>query len=280
MDYSKKIYHDLYSTKIIKLAAENRLDKAIYEFQKYLKTYPNDFDGYLFYADTLIKLNRLEEAETDLKYIERIINPKISSVSLEYYNLFLVKLWIHQKKYAESLNLLKNNKETFLHNGWEYDKTLLFLNKKLGLESENQFSDIISYSSNQIISYDETKAISHIKKHLNSQHEIVNKFISDFPLEEIYYKLRTLLPLQDKFNINLINNSYHCKYLACGHEKTELVDYIKVIALADSNDIITMYPYKNQENYCHIDLTPNMDDNLKLKRMNQIDKFNQRYNRK
>lgn len=280
MDFSRKIYHDVYSTKIIKLSAENQLDKAIYEFQKYLKTYPYDFVGYVFYADTLIKFNRLEEAELVLKEAENIINSKTSPLSIEYYNLFLIKLWIHQKKYVESLELLKRNKETFIHNDWEYDRALLFLNKKLGLEYEDLMQDTLSYSLHQLISYNEEKAIRHIKKHSNNKNNIVNKFVPDFPLEELYYKLRNILPLQDKFNTDLIVNSYYCKYLACGHEGTDLVDYIKIITFADSNEIITMYPYKNAENYCHIDLTPNMDDNLKLKRMNQIDKFNQRYNRK
>ena len=39
-------------------------------------------------------------------------------------------------------------------------------------------------------------------------------------------------------------------------ENSTTVDYIKVITLQDTNEIITMFPCKNIENFPSIDITP------------------------
>ena len=78
-----------------------------------------------------------------------------------------------------------------------------------------------------------------------------------------------------------ITDSYIFKYLANGYVNNKLVDYLEVITLQNSNDIITMYPYENRERREYIDITPEIEfSTLKHQRVSQIDKFNARYGKK
>ena len=88
-----------------------------------------------------------------------------------------------------------------------------------------------------------------------------------------------MLAIDMKRNKGFITNSYIFKYDSNGRIDNKLVDFLIVIALYDSNDIITMYPYKNREKVEFYDLNPELDieESPKLKRVSQIAKFNQRY---
>ena len=86
-------------------------------------------------------------------------------------------------------------------------------------------------------------------------------------------------------NKNKVYNGSICckhifKYELCGHVDGKLVDFFEVVTLKDTNEIITMYPYKNKEKRECIDLTPVVKEEPKVKRLSQIDKFNQRYSKK
>ena len=95
-------------------------------------------------------------------------------------------------------------------------------------------------------------------------------------MEEIYYKLRQMLP-NDKCIYHSIFDSMHViKYDNNGHVNSKLVDYFAVITVIGTNDIITMYPFDNKSRSYALDLTPTTDVS-KVKKISQIDKFNQRY---
>jgi len=89
-----------------------------------------------------------------------------------------------------------------------------------------------------------------------------------------------MLPIEGRkmFSGNF-KNSYIFKYENCGIQGEKTLNYIRVIALQDSDEIITMYPYENIANLKYIDITPRIKEPSKqlVKRMSQIDKFNQRY---
>ena len=75
-------------------------------------------------------------------------------------------------------------------------------------------------------------------------------------------------------------NIYVFKYDHNGIYNGKSLDYFEIITLQDSNDIITMYPFDNKNGFPYIDITPKIeveDDYRKVKRMSQIEKFNQRY---
>lgn len=57
-----------------------------------------------------------------------------------------------------------------------------------------------------------------------------------------------------------------------------MFDYFKVVTFRHFNDIITMYPYLNKERSSYTDIIPSITevDGSRLKRMIQIDKFDQK----
>lgn len=81
-------------------------------------------------------------------------------------------------------------------------------------------------------------------------------------------------------NIGIINNRYLFRYEFNGRCDGKIADYIEVITLHSTHEIITMYPYHSNERIECIDVTPSIEDELpKVKRKSQIDKFNQRYSK-
>lgn len=190
------------------------------------------------------------------------------------------KLLCSQGKYKEVLILLQENSEHFEKRNVKISGILLFIKKKLNLltkEDELQYS----YLFRQIINYQEELALCHVKNYVNCEEDSeILRFEDDFPIDDIYYQLRRLLPLSNlKINHDVIADMYIFKLDNNGRAYGKLVDYLKVITLKDSNDIITMYPYDNLARLPYYDLTSSLKESetCKAKRMSQIDKFNQRY---
>lgn len=275
-----KYFHDTYFKKIIKMSEENRLEESLVEFRKYISTYPNDLGGYIYYADALMKLGEFSKAEEILKNVP--VLKGTSQASKDELLMFKIKLLCCQDKYNEALKILKQNIELFRKNDWSFFGTLLFIKKKLNiLEPVDYKNAETKYLWSQIISYDSEKALEHINRHMSFEgNDNTATFNEDFPLRDVYFKLRELLPTDGRIYSDMINNFYIFRYDSNGHIDSKLVDYIYVVTLKDSNDIITMYPYENRERRDCIDLTPKFIESPKVKRMSQIDKFNQRYGKK
>lgn len=274
-------YNESYFARIRKLVNENYLEIALVECQNYLSQYPNDSCASSYYADILMRLGMFEQAEEVLNNIVFVsTTPDKSKQSVM---LMRLKLLNFQQKYEECLQLLIENLDVFNERDWHGTELLLFFKKKLNLLLDVDYSGF-SYKADQIISYSEKDAISCIRNcHFiaNNSRNIHQSFNNDFPIEDIYSKIRSVLPLEEKIYDGVVEVSYIFKYDRCGRVYNKSVDYIKVIALPESNDIITMFPYDNKGATACMDLTPVFEEEQsKIKRMSQIDKFNQRYGKK
>ncbi len=280
----KKYYHDTYFQKIMKLTEEYRLNEAFNEFQKYIKIYPKDAAGYIYYANAFIKANRLEEAEQTLKIAEELLSEKTSLLTYEDFIMMKINLLCYQQKYEECYHLLQKNIRFFYHRKWFFKGLIYFLKRKLNILTIEDYEHGSGYLINQIISYSEKEALLCIQKHQSPQENTEPssiQFVPSVSLEKTYYEIRSKLPLEKRYNPSAFQNSYVFGYLANGHVNNKLVDYIEVITLANSKDIITMYPYENREKREYYDITPILNSSsLKRQRGSQIDKFNARYGKK
>ena len=274
---NKKYFDEAYFGRILSLVADNRFDEALCEFKKYLIQYPNDFCAYIYYAGANIKMGNFSEAEKILANVKA--NKNTSDASKDEYLLAKIKLLTCQGKYNEAYNLLINNIEVFCRNGWSYKGLLIYLRNKLKILMEKDYKAAEEkYLLSQLINYSESAAISHIEKHMPFDEEEISPvlFNADFPMEEIYYKLRQMLPNDKCIYHSIFDSMYIIKYDNNGHVNSRLVDYFAVITVINTNDIITMYPFDNKSGSYALDLTPTIDIS-KVKRISQIDKFNQRY---
>lgn len=272
-----KYYNKEYFLRILKLVHAKLFDQAIYEYQKYLEKYPNDCCGHAYYADALIKSGRIEEAREVLDNV--VVLPSTPKQSLDDLVIFNIKLLCCEERYSECLELFMDNINIFEKRDLPHLEILMFLKKKLNLLGDVDYSGY-NYKVDQITAYSEENVLSCIKNcRLNPLREGHLVFNDNFMLEDVYYKLRTLLPCDGAIRDNILECSYVFKYECCGKVNGKNVDYIEVVALQNSNDILMIYPYENKEKMSCMDLTPKHEEPAKLKRLSQIDKFNQRYNK-
>ncbi len=259
-------------------------------YEEYLKKYPDDYSAYSYYCSNLITLGELELAEKVLNYVEKeylkndAFNKKHKIEKFEY-NLFFVrmKLLSYQERYEELYKLCVKNisrvVDKSLNSVWFYSK------KRTG-RLNNEKRDVNSYLFKQIVRYEEEDFYKHIEKHLSSYNEkadVPNSsiFEENFPLKEVVEEIKKYIPSDKRLFLGFYDDIYYFKYDECGRDDKKLVDYFKVVCLHNSQDFITMCPMNCNDNLPYIDLNyMKKEEPVKVKRMSQIDRFNQRYNRK
>jgi len=278
LEYTKA--NDLYETN--PLLAKER-------FEKYLKNYPKDYVAYTSYASVLILLQDINGAEKIMKYVQNLVNKdehfKRGNVKKEIFkeNFLINSLRIlsHKKEYAKLLKLVLSHQD----NGALGLKQLeLYAKKKLGILNENRVEH--HYIYRQIIEYQESDFLYHIKKHLadyNQNLDDRNKviFAPNFPLNDVLQEVKKYVPSENKLITGAYQETYCFKYDYCGRVNEKVVNYFKVIVFKDTCDFITIYPAVDCENLPHIDLNylQKTSDYSKVKKLSQIDKFNRRFNR-
>lgn len=278
----KKYYGDKEFSYIMKLIKDKKMNEAVTQLEIYLEKYPYDTCACTSYACLLINRGDLQEAAEVIDNIT--VTSKTTKQSKEEILKIKLKLLCCQRKYRECYDYLLENNINLMSSIEDYYSILAFLAKKLDLEPEIP-EKMYTYTINQILSYSEEEAIKHIRKHADDySSKNYSCFNTDFPLEEVYYKIRNIIATNDNYDLHsaTIRNIYIFKYDANGRSHQKMVDYIKVVAIQDTNDIITMFPYENKGNLPYIDLTPQkeIEEIPKVKRLSQIDKFNQRYGKK
>lgn len=252
---------------------EHDIYYALKEVQKYLKMYPNDIKAIIFYCHILLKLSEFEIVQDYLDIVELLDN------SAEYEQEILkIKLYLNSYlgNFEECKKILENpisSKKCRL-------SFLTYIQKQLGnltiRDIENE-----KYICKQINNYDESLSINHIKNHFSDDicelDDINSIFDDSFPLEEIIAKLKELLPNEFKINTRGFENEYVFKYDKCGTVKGISTDYFFVCTLQNTNQIITMYPCLNVGKLPYTNLNDYKQENSKVKRLSQIEKFNNRY---
>lgn len=254
-------------------------------YEEYLKKYPEDYSAYPYYCSNLITLGELELAEKVLEYVGKEYKKDNSFNKKEKieYNMFFskIKLLSYQGKYEELYRLCVNNitrvADKSLNSVWFYSK------KRTG-RLNNEKRDVNSYLFSQIVRYEENDFYKHIEKHLSSYNENLEKpnsmiFEEKFPLKEVVEEIKKYIPSDKKLLLGFYDDIYYFKYDECGRVNNKLVNYFKVVCLHNSQDFITMYPVNGNDNLPHIDLNYiKKEEPPKVKRLSEIDKFNQRYN--
>lgn len=257
-------------------------------FKQYLTRYPNDYSGQLLHCSNLIVLGRLSEAEEVYnQFEEQYINDDAlrgteKDKKVKENKVFsAIKLLSYQKKYEELYNFCMKNLDIIVQ---ERMGDALFYAKKMTGRLTGDRSDESSYLFSQISSYDEKDFFEHIKKHLQADIPYCKKspaiFREGFPIESVVSEVKKYIPSDKKLLSGFYDNIYFFKYDSCGRVDNKVVDYFKVVCFADTQDIITIYPVVGSKNLPYVDLNYlEKEESLpKVKRLSQIDKFNNRFN--
>lgn len=268
-----KYYDNGDIARIQKMVAENRLESALTCYYNYIDKYPTESLAQILCADVLIKLGMFDKAEDLLNTVK--LKSRLLNDSIRKLVLMRIKLFCCQQKYEQALSILEENRDYI----GEYKNILLFLKKRLNILTREDYQ-YSSYLTAQILDYSEDRCLQHLTKHqYHKDNSNVSQFMEDFPIRNIYFKLREGLPEYGRIYSSCTNYLSVFRYDNNGRVNGKVVDYFEVVALNHSSDIITMYPYLNKERRPYTDITPSITEGeySKVKRMSQIDKFNQRY---
>lgn len=283
MEKKTKAYHSKYNQEtfqnIFNLLCEKKSLFALEEIKKYLERYPNDVLAHIYYVDLLITIGNVEEASKLLNN-SILLSPK-NEKDIEKIFYLTIKLLIATGKYLECFNYIKKHID-LLYNQKQGVAIMLFLRKKLNLEIDD-YDELPTYFLKQICFYKEELLIEYVLREYPRENRDRSSFGKNFPLEKVCTRVREMIPNPLRRNEGILVNSYLFKYDRCGQVDGKEVNYFRVITLANSNEIINMYPYDNSARNPYIDLNPRIEEFLepvKVKSLSQTEKFYQRYEKK
>lgn len=264
--------------------------EAKLRYEQYLEKYPKDYAAYVYYASNLTTLGEFDEAEKVLNYVELIASKdghfanEFSRVKRFETSILAKRLRLlsYQERYEEILQLYYNNfqdaKQLDLYS------LVFYCKKKLGkLDLENE--DIHSYVFKQIADYQESEFLDHIQKHSANYTENTTEplargiFTTKFSVNEVVEEIKKYIPSDKKLCAGFFEDIYIFKYNECGRENNKLANYFKVVCFHNTKDFITMFPICEGKYLPYVDLNYLVHDeeNIKVKRMSQVEKFNKRY---
>ena len=276
--------------------ALNCIDKNPFEakerFDEYLCKHPEDYYARAYYILLLERICLFELAQKEYDCIEEEISYNTSfnrngknTIGFKcIMALAKARLLAHHEKYQKLLDFYHNNPELFNQRN---DMTYLsyYCRFHLGKINDNTF-DSSSYRYLQVVNYNEDRFLDHIKKHqadYNIDLEKPNQslFVPNFPIEKVFEETKKHIPSDNKLFPGLFDDAYYFKYDNCGRVNNKMTNYFVVICFHNTCKFLTMCPVNDCEHFPIIDLNylKEKEDDVKIKRLSQIEKFNKRFHR-
>lgn len=250
---------------------------AIQALEEYLKKYPGNSYAIKEYASILRQQGRCEDALALLMQCESEGIHSIRERAFCYY---------YMGRYEDSLKeALKVCDPTGRDEKLNQVKN--FARIKLGRSEEvtGQF-----YSVEQLVNYDREKAISQIKKHKMLANTGDCYLTSNYDLDCLFHNITSLLPIAEPTIVDDFMPYYmfYIKTIGYSTVKKDVVNYLKVVTLPNTFDILTMYPAYDIKkyainNYAQMLSQKEIEDEkgpVMVKRESQVEKFNRRYGKK
>lgn len=275
-------YREIYNL-ISKLYENRKYKEVVDKVNKYINIgFENEAYAHnlkFLRAKSLRYLGKFEEAIKDLKELSVIETDR------SYSKLELFYIYYFLTRYEEALKLLP---ELYLmKNKYVSNYTLfiaeLVMKKQLGISVDFKRGTKSDYIKEQIIKYDEGKTLEHIKSHARYEesHNKHSCFSDGVNLNYLTECVKKDLKNNKKANIIDILEVHYFAVPGIGYDTNNLCNYIKVVVVPNTTNIITMYPYAYIEvdnvNLLNCDLSKLFN---REKNTSRIDKFNNKFNLK
>lgn len=226
----------------------------------------NDYSStaYLYLAQ-LANIGKKYELE-EFYYDKLTTNSKASN------DAYLRKAYYYIRKgnKIEALKCLKKIQYFYLR---KHRPAIAQLNAMLDLdlfEYENNY-----YTVKQIRNYSDELALQHIKRHTAESDYYKSRisFDDSIDLKKLFFELKDNLD-KDCLVYSDLFDHYIIEYNDAGSYEDIKANYIEVVTIVNTNNIITMYPVASNNFFAvkRIDKEPK-----KVKRISQVDKFNRKY---
>ena len=210
------------------------IDEAQKLFKSLLKT---KSEPYAMFELALLEINR-NNLEVARKYLVYLLNTqnKIFAISLLTLIEYLEKNYISALKYVNEA--LKQNIDV-------NSDLIISLSKELNVFFNFDYENIkYSYTVNQIIDYDEYCAVEHIiERHVQNNID-VTVFNESVDVYKLFNVVKGYLSEENKINKLNFNDLYLLRMDNIGSDGE---NYLLVVTLPHSKDILTMYPVKDKK---------------------------------
>ena len=283
-------YYDFKSSKNIEKIMEQDVFQAIDLYEQYTEVYPKDYASYKNYLCLLIRVGNFEKTAEVLRNLEiKILDGQLKKVKdgktkkslIETIIYIKLQLLIHTEKYEEALEYIETNNNLIDINNFNKGGYIAYLKKQLGIPFElKEIEKKNSYLFRQLDSYSEQAFLEHSKRHIEgyTDEKIRALFYTDFPIEKIFEEAKKNYLFENRIISGVISDEYYFKYDRCGVKDGISCDYFVVRTFANIQEYLTMFPQDNINTYPYIDLNYLKEDiKPKIRKLSQIDKFNQRY---
>ena len=279
-NYNKAINYMLELTRIDSKSINYSFIVSIYirlkDYDNALK-YLNEIMGKDYYSleeISLLKGNMCfmkKEYDDALKYYSKIKPSNTTTYRDSLYKQICIHLKLNE--YETVLELYNELKKYDYNKKYDYlyktNSLEILCNHRLGLENE---IDASVYTDNQIVDYNIERTLEHISFHKeeNENKTLHSVFDESINITDLFvYSFLNLK--EENYYANNIMDIYVIEYPNVGTVNGEVVNYVKVVTLPNTKEIITIFPYNKS-------IKENKNENTKVKQMSRIDKFNKKYN--
>lgn len=257
---------------------EKKYGEFIVKATKYLERVPQDVEMRFMRAKSYRKLNRFDEAIEDLKYIldKGINNHALTELYYIYY---------YRNMYKDAIELLPLMYKTKCINSYSISISEMVMKKQLGYNINLKEGYKCDYIKSQIYEYNQDLALQHLSKHINPSDNEISIFNDNININVLFDAVRKNIKNSQKVNKEEILEVHYFAVPNVGTYNGINCNFIKVVVVPQTNNIITMYPVESTDvEYltnldCNYDMLFKKDNKSKVKSMSQIDKFNRRFNR-
>lgn len=257
---------------IKKLLLDGDYRLAIVALEEFLDKYPMDSYGLRAYASIVRQQGNIESALDLLQQVEEDSSYSINERAICY---------IYMEEYKRALAEL----DRIFAPTDDIKRLKKFCRAKLDICSEYEKQ---SYLVQQTLHYNEQAALARIFEGYSQKRE--REYFSPLVnIEEVFHNIQRILPnAKATISANWMMN-YIFQINGIGYTREDvLVNYLKVITLPNSFDIITMYPKFGDKKYAinYYEQVLSQEEVVEerppviVKRESQVEKFNRRYGKK
>ncbi|MBP3461310.1 MAG: hypothetical protein J6K21_02760 [Bacilli bacterium] len=255
----------------IALRKKDKALERVNQLSKFGKEYE---DNVLYYLGKIELMDK--NYDNAIQYFSKISDKKVKTYKSA--KLKEIMILIKQEKYKEAYELFKivSNIKLNIESDNLERMILIYLNKKLNLNIDIKCNH---YIEKLIVEYNKEVVIKHISKHkyYDSNKSIHTLFNHGIDIEKIYDFAYNNIS-EENYIDNNFTDCYILRYNNVGINEKGVYNYLKVVTLPNSKEIITIYPCDNIHiNNIIYNEEINTLEKPKIKKISQVDKFNKKY---
>lgn len=270
MDFNTKNYLRHKLIKIKDLYVNKKYDALIKETTIYLNISPNELNVRFMRAKAYRYKGMFNEAIEDLKY-NLTLNENAHSIVELYYIYYFLNM------YEEALELLPDLYKNKYINATSLAVSEAVMKKKLGIP----FKTRSNYAISQINNFSKEMTIEHIINSHQKELEGKSQFHSNVDINYLFNIVTENLKNSKKANTEEMLEVHYFAVSNIGIYNS-VCNFIKVVVIPNTNNILSIYPVDNifDSEFINLDYDRSIlfkEDN-KVKSLSRIDKFKQKYN--